>query len=126
MYEYIAIITNVVDGDTFDLDIDLGFHVHINERIRLLGVDCPEKNLRNGEEEKRAGLIVADWAKKNLSGEKVAITSYKGTDSFGRWLVDMKIETNQGWLELREVYNMYGFNKLDRDYSLQRILEREN
>ena len=43
MYEYKAVITNVVDGDTFDMDIDLGFHIHIHERVRLLDVDTPEK-----------------------------------------------------------------------------------
>ena len=42
MYTYKAIITNVVDGDTYDVDIDLGFHIHIHERIRVLDLDTPE------------------------------------------------------------------------------------
>ena len=46
MFQYKAIITNVVDGDTFDMDIDLGFHIHIHERVRLLGIDTPESSAR--------------------------------------------------------------------------------
>ena len=49
MYTYNAIITNVVDGDTYDVDIDLGFHIHIHERIRVLDLDKrgAEKELGN-------------------------------------------------------------------------------
>lgn len=44
MYEYVATITNVVDGDTVDVDIDLGFGIWIrDERLRLFGINAPEK-----------------------------------------------------------------------------------
>ena len=57
MYEYRCKIKNVVDGDTIDIDIDLGFdHWLVNQRIRLDGVDTPECRTRNLTE-KRFGLM---------------------------------------------------------------------
>ena len=53
MYEYNCKIVKVVDGDTVDVDIDLGFSVVLrNQRIRLLGIDAPESRTRDLEEKK--------------------------------------------------------------------------
>jgi endonuclease YncB( thermonuclease family) len=63
MYEYNCRIVRVVDGDTVDVDIDLGFNHWIHdERIRLFGVDCPECRSRDPEE-KAAGLAAKDYVK---------------------------------------------------------------
>lgn len=58
MYEYYGKMTNVVDADTFDIDIDLGFKVTISERFRLSGGDAFETRLGRGttQEEKDRGL----------------------------------------------------------------------
>ena len=64
MYEYNAKILRIVDGDTIDVDIDLGFGVWIHkERIRLEGIDTPESRTRDLEEKAR-GLL----SKKYLLG----------------------------------------------------------
>ena len=55
MYEYNAICTRVVDGDTIDARVDLGFNVWIECRVRLEGIDAPETRTKNLEE-KQAGL----------------------------------------------------------------------
>ena len=48
MYEYKAKLLKVVDGDTVDVDIDLGFGVWLrNERVRIMGIDTPESRTRN-------------------------------------------------------------------------------
>ena len=53
MYEYKCKIVKIVDGDTIDVDIDLGFGTWIhNERIRLVGIDTPESRTRDLEEKK--------------------------------------------------------------------------
>ena len=52
MYQYHAVVNRVVDGDTVDLRIDLGFKVWVEKRCRLLGVDTPETRTRD-EREKR-------------------------------------------------------------------------
>lgn len=124
MYNYKAKISNVVDGDTFDLDIDLGFNIHIHERVRLLGVDCPEKTARNGEEEKIAGLLITSWANRNLLDKNVIIESFKGTDSFGRWLVNMKVDFHDrgNYEDLKTFYDANGYNKLDENYNLNNLL----
>lgn len=124
MYEYNAKIINVVDGDTFDLDIDLGFHIHIHERVRLLNIDCPEKTARNGEDEKEFGIYITNWAKRELLGREVRIVSYKGTDSFGRWLVEMLVDWGDDFTPIIYTYNVKGFNKLVKNYNLEKSLEK--
>ena len=55
----------MVDGDTIDVTIDLGFDLYKKERVRIAGVDTPEKRTRNLEE-KTLGLDATNWMKKNL------------------------------------------------------------
>jgi micrococcal nuclease len=73
-----GIVTNIVDGDTIDITLDLGYQVATKQRIRLLGVDTPER----GEE----GYLEAKaFVSESLLGEEVMIESFK-SDSFGRYL----------------------------------------
>ncbi len=86
MYEYNCKIRRVVDGDTIDVDIDLGFDTwKCGERIRLYGVDCPECRSRD-KEEKAAGLAAKDFVKRLLhdGGTYTLTTREKG--KFGRYL----------------------------------------
>jgi len=53
MYEYKAKLDRVIDGDTIDCHIDLGFNVTLKERVRLKGIDTPETRTRDLEEKKR-------------------------------------------------------------------------
>ena len=86
MYEYkIKEIVKVVDGDTVDVLIDLGFSVYHKERVRLSGIDTPEmnsKNLTEKEIAKKAKAFLTVWLKdqKNLT-----IKTYKD-DKYGRLL----------------------------------------
>ena len=89
MYEYRARCTRVVDGDTVDMEVDVGFRVTAKIRFRLLAVDTPE--LRDRDETERAR---AKEAKKAVEGfllrdfdEKYPLKIYTTkADSFGRWL----------------------------------------
>ena len=124
MYQYKAVVTNVVDGDTFDMDIDLGFHIHIHERVRLLDADTPEKF----SAEKELGLIVKAFAECNLLNREVIIESEKAdvaskTDSFGRWLVRVLID---GERDLCKIYNFLGINKRHHTYSEENVLKLGN
>ena len=60
-------IDRVLDGDTIDVTIDLGFELYKKERVRIAGVDTPEKRTRNLEE-KALGLDATDWLKDKLEG----------------------------------------------------------
>mgnify|MGYP001190719009 FL=1 len=60
-------ITKVLDGDTIDVIIDLGFDLSKKERVRIAGVDTPEKRTRNLEE-KALGIDATNWLKEKLEG----------------------------------------------------------
>jgi micrococcal nuclease len=60
-------INRVVDGDTIDVTIDLGFDLYKKERVRVAGVDTPEKRTRD-EEEKALGYDATNWLKEKLEG----------------------------------------------------------
>tara|TARA_Y200000002_G_scaffold358623_1_gene342171 strand:+ start:590 stop:1021 length:432 start_codon:yes stop_codon:yes gene_type:complete len=97
MYEYKCEIVKIVDGDTIDVNIDLGFGTWIhNERIRLNGIDTPESRTRDLEE-KKAGL----YAKKCVEGfmpvgsSQVLMTKKDKSGKFGRVLGDFIIYDGQ-------------------------------
>ena len=60
-------IDKVVDGDTIDVTIDLGFDLYKKERVRIAGIDTPEKRTRNLEE-KELGIDATNWLKQRLEG----------------------------------------------------------
>lgn len=82
-YDYKATVTNVVDGDTIDAIVDLGFHIFTTQRFRLFGVDTPE--LRGPKANPEAANAAKDFTTKHLLNQNVIIRSFK-SDSFGRWL----------------------------------------
>jgi len=60
-------INRVLDGDTIDVTIDLGFDLYKKERVRIAGVDTPEKRTRDLEE-KELGIDATNWLKEKLEG----------------------------------------------------------
>ena len=87
MYEYRAKVEKVVDGDTMDLSIDLGFDIHYASRVRLLGIDTPESRTRDLEEKKR-GLAAKDRVLElcPVGSSVILKTSKDGKGKFGRIL----------------------------------------
>ena len=88
-------IDKVLDGDTNDVTIDLGFDLYKKERVRIAGVDTPEKRTRNLEE-KELGIDATNWLKKQLedvlAGDDELIVRtelHGGVGKYGRLL---------GWL----------------------------
>ena len=81
MYEYNVKILKVIDGDTVDVDIDLGFGVWLHkERVRMMGIDTPESRTRDLEE-KKFGLLSKEYVKNYLqvgSKSKMVCKSYDG------------------------------------------------
>ena len=67
MYNYNAKCTRVVDGDTIDAEIDLGFDIKVTKRIRLGGINAPESRTRN-KVEKKLGLAAKERLKEILDG----------------------------------------------------------
>lgn len=82
MYEYSARLIRVVDGDTVDLDVDLGFDIRISERIRLAGVNCPEHGTVHGD---NATAYTTQWLAQN--GPDFTLRTIKDKkEKFGRLL----------------------------------------
>jgi len=97
MYEYRCKVLKVIDGDTVDIDIDLGFGMWIhNERVRIMGIDTPESRTRD-DIEKKFGLAAKSRLQELLGETAILKTqvSKKGEDmkgKFGRILGDFKTE----------------------------------
>ena len=87
MHEYNAIVRRVVDGDTMDVTLDLGFDILYNNRIRLYGINTPESRTRDLEE-KKLGLAAKDRVKELCPvGSSVIIkTTKEGRGKYGRIL----------------------------------------
>jgi micrococcal nuclease len=96
MYEYrVKKVLRVVDGDTIDVDIDLGFNVSYTQRVRLAGIDTPESRTTDLKE-KALGLEVKEYLKNLLDGaEDIVIQTEKpdSSEKYGRIL---------GWLFIND------------------------
>jgi len=98
-YRYKALITNIVDGDTMDAEVDLGFRIKIKIRFRINGIDTPEIYHPSCPEEKEHGIKATERAKQLLLGKSVNIVSHK-PDKFGRWLCDILLDESRTYTEL--------------------------
>ena len=114
MYKYNATIVRVVDGDTVDVDIDLGFNMWLrNQRIRLAGIDTPESRTKD-KEEKFYGIAAKNFLKTLLhEGEVYELeTTEKG--KFGRYLGTFECEVGdvcETMLKCNQAVKYEGQNK---------------
>ena len=93
MYEYHAIVDRVVDGDTIDVTIDLGFHTHIKTRVRMEGMNAPESRTRDLEEKER-GLAAKARLQEILEyNENRCILKVSGLGKYGRALATVLVGT---------------------------------
>lgn len=83
LYNYLALLDRVVDGDTVDITIDLGFRVTTKQRVRLLGIDAPERNTSEGQASIK---FVQDWFLAHRGPYTIASEKPGGGDKFGRYL----------------------------------------
>ena len=95
MYEYKIKLDRVVDGDTVDAYIDLGFDVSVKKRIRFMGINTPESRTRDLEEKAR-GLAAKDRVKQLLEGcDNIKLTSH-GVGKYGRCLGELHVDMLDG------------------------------
>jgi len=86
MYQYkVKKINRIIDGDTIDLDIDLGFGITLSHRVRLKDINAAETKTLDLEE-KAKGLVAKEWLKKELSREGEWIIETVKEDKYGRIL----------------------------------------
>ena len=128
-------INRVLDGDTIDVTIDLGFDLYKKERVRIAGVDTPEKRTRNLEE-KALGIDATNWLKKKLEdtisgdGDELSIrTELVGSvGKYGRllgWLYinDEEVSLNEQMITEGYAWSYDGGTK-DKDFEELREIRR--
>ena len=94
-YLYKATVTRVVDGDTIDAEIDLGFDIKVKKRIRFLGMIAPESRTKDLKEKAR-GLAAKDRVKALLEGCKDIQLKSHGIGKFGRCLGEIFLDIVDG------------------------------
>jgi micrococcal nuclease len=95
-------VLKIVDGDTIDANIDLGFDISLTKRVRLNGIDTPESRTTDLKE-KTLGLEVKEWLKHKLEGAKDILIKTQlpdSTEKYGRILGNLYI--NNESLSLNE------------------------
>ncbi len=118
MYEYACTVERVVDGDTIDVILDLGFSVSYKSRVRLYGIDTPESRTRNKDEKARGKLASAFLSKAiELADQVVIRTELKDSrGKFGRVLGTVVCDgedVNQGMVDGGFAVKYYGQSKAD-------------
>jgi len=94
MYHYKAKVERVVDGDTFDVVIDLGFKITTNQRIRMSGINAPETyNVKKDSEEYQKGMASKQFMEHRLAANnyEIQIETEKATEKYGRYLGTVKL-----------------------------------
>ena len=124
-------INRVVDGDTIDVTIDLGFDLYKKERVRVAGIDTPEKRTRNLEE-KALGIDATNWIKERLNsaiaGEEDLVIRTElvgGMGKYGRllgWLYIGDQETSLNELMITEGY-AHAYDGGTKDMNLEALKE---
>lgn len=95
MYKYRVDVTRVVDGDTVDVDIDLGFGmVYKKQRVRLYGIDTPESRTRDLEE-KKYGKAAKKFLKETLENAGTVMLLSHDKGKFGRILGELFVLANE-------------------------------
>lgn len=88
LWEYAAICTRVIDGDTYEVVASLGFHCYKKLRVRLRGLDTPEIRTSNLEE-KVAGYRAQHRAIELLLNKPCLLVTHKDPQTFDRWVADV-------------------------------------
>ena len=95
MYNYKISPLKIIDGDTIDAEIDLGFDIKVKKRVRFMGINAPESRTRDLEE-KAKGLAAKDRVKALLDGCKNVQLKSHGIGKFGRCLGEIMLDMVDG------------------------------
>jgi micrococcal nuclease len=123
-------ITKVVDGDTIDADIDLGFDISLTKRIRLAGIDTPESRTKD-EYEKKLGLESKDWIKNRLEFAKDILIKTElpdSTEKYGRIIGHLYINGEDVSINNQMIADGYAweYNGGTKKKDFNILLERRN
>jgi len=124
MYEYRATILKIIDGDTVDVDIDLGFDSWLRkQRIRLLGIDTPESRTRD-KEEKKYGLLAKQFVTDFIPVGSTCVLRTQKKGKYGRYLGDFK--AGRKWLCAELLKHHHAVEYLGQSKDLIKAAHLEN
>ena len=110
-YLYKVLDWYVIDGDTLDLTIDLGFGLTYKFRGRLIGVDAPDISAAHTEDEKEKAYAAKDYLERLLKSykDKLYVMCSQKPETFNRWLVDLLVidEKTKEYISLNEKMALY-------------------
>lgn len=120
MYQYQAVIQKVIDGDTYEIDIDLGMSVWVRgEHVRLYGIDTPEVyGVKKNSAEYQKGMLSSNFAKSLVKKGTLAIveTIKDEKGKYGRFLAVLYVQVPEevltGLDNIRTIGNFYCINDL--------------
>jgi len=133
MYEYhVKKVNNVVDGDTIDVEIDLGFDISFSSRVRLAGIDTPESRTKD-KAEKILGLEAKEYVKSKIKDAKDVVIKTEKMDSsekYGRilgWLYldGSKVSVNEQMIADGYAWGYLGDTKIKDFESLAKIRSKK-
>lgn len=103
MYEYQAVVNRVIDGDTIEVAVDLGFSLVWTTPLRMYGINAPETNSPSPVE-RAAAMLAKGYLVTHLLGQTVRVKTVKPKDKYGRYLAEVwKTEgrsVNQAMIDL--------------------------
>jgi micrococcal nuclease len=125
-------VGKVVDGDTIDADIDLGFDISLTKRVRLAGVDTPESRTTDVEE-KKLGLDAKEWLKRRLEFAKDILIKTElpdSTEKYGRIIGNLYVNGEEVSLNNQMITEGYALSydggTKDKDWNPLREIRRKN
>ena len=128
MYEYSCKVERVVDGDTIDVVLDLGFNILHKCRVRLYGIDTPESRTRNLDEKAR-GKLAGSFLKEAIDKGKKVVIQTKLKDSkgkFGRVLGEVVVDgVNINVKMVDENYAVAYYGQSKEDIEKEHLKNRE-
>lgn len=100
-FTYSAIVSKVIDGDTLDVTIDLGFRIVTVQRLRLLRLDAPD--MKDPDEERRSKAIAAKELIERVVKDKTVTIQTAKSDMFGRYLAEVYVVSDGQQISLNQM-----------------------
>lgn len=115
MYEYAATVTKVIDGDTIEVNIDLGFDINHTIQVKLYGVDTPEIINPSCPEEQALGVVAKTFVTKGIAGKRGIIRTCRNKNNHGQYFADFlfKEGDNIEYTSIVESIKLAGLEKLE-------------
>jgi len=97
-YWYAATVERIIDGDTVDVNLSLGFDVSVKQRLRLYGINAPETHgVKKTSDEYQRGMAATEFLEEMIGNKEVLVHTHKDeTGKFGRYLAEIYVVNRLG------------------------------